>query len=311
VIVPATRRRPPSRRRFPSRLSVITILLLAALLLLALRWYRRDTGPVPIGDAAEFSAGACLEYPPTGPDKHLTVFLDPGHGGPDTGAQGMIAAGKAIDEKTETLAVALDMLPLLQKAGYHVALSRTGDTSVVRLRPAYVQNGLYSIPGEHADIEARIDCANAAHAQLLLSIHFNAFDDPSVGGSETLYDDARPFSGDNLRFAQLVQQSVLSQLASDGWQVPDRGVTPDSQAGTPSLTAQAAAYGHLLELGPAQPGWLDHPSQMPGALVEPLFLTDPNEVVIASSSAGQQSLARGLVEAIEEYFARPTHSQPR
>ena len=44
-----------------------------------------------------------------------------------------------------------------------------------------------------------------------------------------------------------------------------------------ALTSQGAAYGHLMILGPALHGWFDNPSQMPGALCEPLFLTDPGE----------------------------------
>ncbi|HLJ68553.1 MAG TPA: N-acetylmuramoyl-L-alanine amidase, partial [Chloroflexota bacterium] len=144
--------------------------------------------------------------------------------------------------------------------------------------------------------------ANAAGAQLLLSIHFDAFDDPSVGGVETLYDPSRPFSAANLRFAQLVQSSVLASFAAHGWQVPDRGVQSDTSAGTPALTSQGAAYGHLLLLGPAKPGWFDHPSEMPGALCEPLFLTDPGEATLIESAAGQQALAGAFVDAINRYF---------
>jgi N-acetylmuramoyl-L-alanine amidase len=263
----------------------------------------RPAGPYdPLGAAGEFSPGACVAVHAT-EGGHPTVFIDPGHGGPDPGATASFQGGP-IYEKTQTLAVALDMVPLLAKAGFRVVLSRTTDASVVALHPSYLNAGLYTIAGEHADLEARIDCANAAHAQLLLSIHFNSYGDPSVGGSETLYDDARPFTPQNQHFASLVQQHVLSGFAAAGWTVPDRGVTPDSAAGTPALTAQGAAYGHLLELGPAQPGWLDHPSTMPGALSESLFLTDPNEAAVITTNRGRRVLAQSLVAAIRAYFGR-------
>jgi N-acetylmuramoyl-L-alanine amidase len=42
---------------------------------------------------------------------------------------------------------------------------------------------------------------------------------------------------------------------------------------------------------------------MPGALVEPLFITDPFERSIAASSRGQRVIAAGLSRAIEQYFA--------
>ncbi len=292
--------RSPARRR--RRLPLFLLAgLTGAVFLVVFVLTQRNTGRyVAIGSPGEFSPGACVAVRATQGNR-TTVFIDPGHGGPDPGASGTYA-GRMVDERTETLGVALDMIPLVRQAGYRIVLSRVRDTSVVPLRPGYVANGLYTVEGEHADIEDRVNCANAAHAHLLLSIHFNSFDDPAVGGVETLYDDARPFSSQNQHFAQIVQQHVLSGLGAAGWQVPDRGVIPDSQGGTPALTTQGAAYGHLLELGPASPGWFDNPSQMPGALCEPLFLTDPNEIAIVVSPQGKQVLAKAFVQAIEQYL---------
>ena len=42
---------------------------------------------------------------------------------------------------------------------------------------------------------------------------------------------------------------------------------------------------------------------MPGALIEPLFITDPYEGSIAASASGQQVIAGGLARAIAQYFA--------
>jgi N-acetylmuramoyl-L-alanine amidase len=203
------------------------------------------------------------------------------------------------------------MAPLLGKAGYRVILSRMQDTSAVALKPSYVAAGGYTIAGEHADIQARVDCANAAHAQLLLSIHFDAFGDPRVGGAETVYDAARPFAAENQRFASLVQHAVVTGLDAAGWHIPDRGTSSDTEVGTPALTEQGNAYGHLMELGPAEPGWVDHPTEMPGVLTEPLFLTDPSEAQIAADPSGQRTLAAALVRAIEEYFSHPDRSLAR
>jgi N-acetylmuramoyl-L-alanine amidase len=41
---------------------------------------------------------------------------------------------------------------------------------------------------------------------------------------------------------------------------------------------------------------------MPGALAEPLFMTDPFEASIAESTSGQQVIAAGLARALEQYF---------
>jgi len=42
---------------------------------------------------------------------------------------------------------------------------------------------------------------------------------------------------------------------------------------------------------------------MPGASIEPLFLTEPFEGSVAASARGQQVMAGGLAQAVEQYFA--------
>jgi N-acetylmuramoyl-L-alanine amidase len=41
---------------------------------------------------------------------------------------------------------------------------------------------------------------------------------------------------------------------------------------------------------------------MPGALIEPLFITDPFEGSIAVSAAGRTAIALGTAQAVEQYF---------
>lgn len=259
---------------------------------------------IPVGPRAVLSGGACAEYGPSSGNQGPLIFVDPGHGGPDPGVIGATSAGKTVDEKTETLAVALLLERRLAHDGFRVVLSRMRDTSVVKVKPDYLTGPLYSVAGEHADIEARIACANAVHAALLLSIHFNGFTDPSVGGTTTVYDDARPFTARNLRFADLIQSSVTAAWARAGITIPNRGVAPDSSLGSPTITARAAAYGHILLLGPASPGWLADPTAMPGALSEPLFLTDGPEATLADSALGRHLLASAYARAIRRYYAR-------
>lgn len=248
-----------------------------------------------------WAAGACQRFSPQGRDRHHTVFIDPGHGVPDPGTHGQTTAGNTVYEKDLTLATARKLTTILRADGYGVVLSRTRDGSVAPLAPGDAPGGVYSVDGDHKDLVARVACANASHAQLLVSLHFNGFDDPSVGGTETFYDDARPFTPQNLTLAQLVQTSLMAQFGAAGWTIPDRGAAADSTDDEPTLSAAAAAYPHLLLLGPAQPGYLDHPSTMPGVLCEPLFLTDPAEADVAASAAGQQAIARGIARGIEQF----------
>jgi hypothetical protein len=100
----------------------------------------------------------------------------------------------------------------------------------------------------------------------------------------------------------LVQGDVLAAMNAQGWAIPNFGVVPDDELGGPALSAAAADYGHLLLLGPAVPGWFTTPSTMPGALIEPLFITHPFEGSIAASQNGQEVIASGLAHAIQQYL---------
>jgi N-acetylmuramoyl-L-alanine amidase len=249
------------------------------------------------------TANACLALTPTRGDVHRTIFVDPGHGGKDPGTSGTTTSGRTIYEKDLTLAVARQLSTILRDDGYTVVLSRNSDTLVTQTLPGDVNGKLLSAAGAHRDIVARVACANAANAQLLIAIHFDAYADPAVNGAETLYDSARPFAAANRRLANLAQSAMLARMRALGWAVPDRGVIDDSSAGTPALTTEGTLYGHLLELGPAASGWLKFPSAMPGILAEPLFLTHPAEADVAVSADGQHAIAAGLAQAIGAYFA--------
>jgi N-acetylmuramoyl-L-alanine amidase len=253
-------------------------------------------------DPASFSPGACVAFPPTSGNRHLTVFLDAGHGGPDPGAVGTTESGRVIYEADQTLPVVLDTMAILRRAGFRVVVSRTGPTSVLRLGPGDLSGHIFTVKGSHDDVAARDVCANMAHANVLVGVYFNASSSAASAGCITAYDAVRPFADGNRRLADLVQSDVLAAMNAHGWQIPDAGVQTDQGLGS-SLDAASNAYGHLLLLGPAKKGYFSTPSMMPGALVEPLFITDPFEGSIAASGRGQQVIAAGLARAIEQYFA--------
>jgi N-acetylmuramoyl-L-alanine amidase len=250
-----------------------------------------------------FATGSCVAFPPTSGDRDKTVFIDAGHGGLDPGATGITESGQTIHEADETLPVELDAMALLRADGYRVVVSRTGNETVIRPSAADLTGDVFSVQGARDDIAARDVCANLAKADVLVGIYFDAGTSPTDAGSITGYDANRPFSNDNRRLATLVQTDVLAELNAHGWGIPDDGVVPDGTLGGPPLTTSAAAYDHLLLLGPADPGYFSTPSQMPGALIEPLFITDPFEGTIADSTAGHEAIAEGMAKAVEQYFA--------
>jgi N-acetylmuramoyl-L-alanine amidase len=244
--------------------------------------------------------GACMSFEPTSGHVGQTVFIDAGHGGLDPGVVGVTKAGHQVLEKDATLAVAVRLAALLRADGFLVVMSRTRDTTVMKLSAADSSYGAIISSAIHRDLAARAACANAAGANVLVSIHFDGFSDPSVGGAETFYDAARSFAGSNQRLANDLQSALVASLG-----VADRGVFTDDQLAAPTLTASGDSYNHLIELGPLSPGWVDNPSAMPGALVEPLFITNPSEAQIASDPAGQQKIAEALAEGVLRFVSGP------
>ena len=268
-----------------------------------------DDGPVAL-DPSAFATGSCEVLPPTHGDNGHTVFLDAGHGGVDPGAIGTATDGATVEEADETLPVELAAADRLRELGYRVVVSRTSDSSVVRLTPADLDGGVLSLQGAHDDVVARDLCADMSGAQILIGIYFDSGASSSDAGSLTTYDTDRPFAASNLQLADLVQQDVLAAMNAEGWAIPDAGVTPDTQEGSlvptssdSPLAVDAANYGHLLLLGPPEAGYQPTPSTMPGAVIEPLFVTDPFEATIAASAQGQEVIAGGITSAVEQYFA--------
>ena len=288
--------------------------------------------PSPLGDAvfhwstpppaaqslsSDMATGACVALSPTRGDNHRTVFLDAGHGGIDPGGVGTTASGQAVAESTVNLAIELHTAELLRADGYRVVVSRTSDTSVVKLGPLDMSGRYLSVQGVHDDVAARDVCANLARADALVGIYMDAGGSVANAGSITLYDTARPFAPANQRLATLLQHNVLTAMNAQGWQIPDDGVLPDggygSSVGDPSaggLAALAATYHHLMLIGPRLAGFLDTPSQMPGAVIEPLYLTDPFEGAIAATPADQQIIATGIADAVEQFLAPAPATTP-
>lgn len=258
------------------------------------------SGPV---DPSLFNQGSCVAFPPDGTNPQgTTVFIDAGHGGPDPGGVGRTQGGAPVSEARVNLPIAMDAMRALTGDGYRVVVSRTTSGPVSRLRPGDIGgDGLFTFAGAHQDIAARPACADAGHANLLVGLYMNS-GGPGSAGSVTGWDPVRPFSRRDHRFASLLQADVLGRLNHAGYGIPDGGVQTDSELGS-TLTAEGQAYGHLVLLGPPMKGYVTTPSRMPGALIEPLFITDPFEASIADSPRGQHLIASGVADAVRQYFA--------
>ncbi len=201
-------------------------------------------------------------------------------------------------EKQLTLAVAQRLGEMLRSSGLGVILDREGDLAVAAPGDDRNDDGAVDDADE---IQSRLDVVNGTGADLLVSIHFNGFDSPSVRGTATYYCSDRPFAAQNKRLAGLVHQAIVSRLKDAGTDVLDRGVQDDSVLGKP--------YGHLMTLGPQTPR-ISRPGQMPGVLVEPLFLTNDYEAGLLKDPAVLDAIARGLADGIQAYLTPPPAPTP-
>ena len=190
------------------------------------------------------------------------IFLDPGHGGSDSGA---VANG--VREKDLTLSVYNKVSSRLASLGYSVLTSRNTDKDV--------------------DLVSRADQANKSNADMFLSIHFNAGGRGASYGIETYYYKARPeytpaINKDkhndperlekSRKLAQKIQQSLVSKTGAY-----DRGVKRET-------------FAVLRE------------TSIPSILVELGFIDNQEEVSKIKTNEYQEKLADGIVDGIVEYY---------
>jgi N-acetylmuramoyl-L-alanine amidase len=127
----------------------------------------------------------------------MTIVVDPGHGGKDTGAIGSTGTY----EKNNTLPVGLYLADLLRQAGAKVILTRSNDSAPSD--PSYT---------ELKDLQTRVQIANQINADLYVSIHNDAFSNPEAGGTTTYVSLESPQAEKARKLAEAVQQEVVKQV---------------------------------------------------------------------------------------------------
>jgi len=184
--------------------------------------------------------------------KGKVIVVDPGHGGSDAGAIGP----SNVLEKNVTLAIARDLRQLLADGGATVIMTRISDRDVSN--------------GEVSDIEelqARVDIANQANADLFISIHADACDEIGSGTTTYFYP-----GGNDDDLAPLIQDSMVNQL-----KLYDRG---------------------------SQPGdfYVLKNTNMPAILTEAAFLSNPKEEKLLANRDFDKKVATGIYNGIKKYF---------
>ncbi len=203
------------------------------------------------------------------------VAIDPGHGGADSGAVGVLPPGTdtgglpshadaagtpQIFEKDVNLDIAMRLNGYLVGLGYPTLMTRNGDNA----------GGDVPYTTEGADLKARTDLANAQGAALFVSIHQNSANGPASGTESYVH----PTAGAAPRaLALAVQQNLVARLA-----LTDRGV-------------KDANFFVLRN------------SLMPAILVEGAFVSNPTDAVLLARADIRQAMAEGIGAGIVAYAA--------
>jgi N-acetylmuramoyl-L-alanine amidase len=153
------------------------------------------------------------------------------------------------------------------------------------------------------ELQARLDMANIARADALVSIHVNSLTQDGVvleiGATETFYTDETAWGTDvSGHLAQLIQdQVVVAMDRAAAYDRQDRGI----QAHNLFIVAPP-----LLQPTPERPDPRKQPTRgalMPSILTEVGSITLRAEQNLLSSDEGQRAAAEGIYAALAEHFA--------
>lgn len=153
-----------------------------------------------------------------------TILIDPGHGGPDTGAIGP----NHTYEKNNNLAIALALNTILKQAGAETILTRDQDIS-----PATN----YS---ENEDLQARVNLANTTKADLFICIHNDANGKPEIQGTATYYSEDNPQKAESIHLANCIQTAAIDTLKTNNRGLKEAGFYVLKYTTMPSILLETA-----------------------------------------------------------------------
>ena len=226
----------------------------------------------------------------------MVVVIDAGHGGSDPGNLG--TKRYRTTEKEVTLDVALLLRQYIQE--------RFPDVKIVMTRER----------DEYPSLQRRVALANETQADLFMSIHCDAFDNPQARGSSTFVMGMHK-SEESLRVAMKENASIYQE---DDYETRYAGFNPDDPDTYIALALKQSVYlNQSLELGSLiQNQFADRVGRkdrgvkqagyyvisftnMPSVLVELGFLTNPEEEDFLNSQNGKELMASALLRAFRTY----------
>lgn len=242
-----------------------------------------DAAPTPAPSPAPDTR---LVIPTQGPSSGLrTVVIDPGHGGEALGTQGT----RGTIEKDITLAVSRRLRTLIEsRLGLKVFLTREDDRTL--------------------SADERSAFANNHRADVLLSIHANYAVRPALKGAEVYYltveradEEARKKAGEN---------STTLPALGGGSRTIDLILWETAQARYLEQSAALAGFieqslAARVEMSPRAvqqaPFRVLVGANMPAALVEIGYLSNPDQETQLATAAYQDQVAQALLDALVKF----------
>lgn len=198
-----------------------------------------------------------------------TIVVDPGHNyGGDLGAEATIK-GVTYKEVDLNIQVASKLKTELEKRGYNVVMTRyDGEKPMLDV----IQS-----------LKDRIIIANAAKADLFISIHHNStVNMPQVNGIETYYSSAE--QGEDFKGGAVPNKLEISKKMA--------AVINDSVAKNLNLNNRGIKDGKDISL-------FIKSTNMPSIVVENGFITNEEEAKRCTDPISQQKVAETIADAIQ------------
>jgi N-acetylmuramoyl-L-alanine amidase len=231
------------------------------------------------------------EQPRGASARDIVVAIDAGHGGEDSGAEGV----GGTREKDVVLAIARKLATLVnEERGMRAVMIRDGDYYV--------------------GLRERMKQAREQKADLFVSIHADAFSDPRASGSSVYVLSQRGVSSEAARW--LAERENAADLVG-GVSLDDKddivkAVLLDlSQTAVINASAKIAGrvLGSLTRLGRVHQPHVQRAGFMvlkspdvPSILVETAFITNPGEERRLTDPTHQRALAAAIMEGVRAYF---------
>jgi len=237
---------------------------------------------------------------PLGPkpevESAFVVVLDAGHGGTNEGCRGH---GGVVHEKEVTLAMATQLAAEIEARLPHaqVQLTRTDDRTLT--------------------LAERVGIANAAGADLFVSLHANASPDATQTGFETYVLDAQASSLEAARTARRENDEGFTHPveATADSDVPVEAARMLRQLAMTANRSRAAALAHAIQRAQAErfPRRTDRGvkqapfdvlmgARMPAVLFEAGFLDNGTEGAVLTDPALREVVVGGLADAIVDHY---------